>query len=211
MTGSTNAQKTPFNATQNVFVQKKIADAIQVLGKALPAKVVSIAGSIVTVSFEVNAAPFTLPQVTVPMEGCEFARPPIQAGTLGWVKSADARLGGVSGLGAGVANLTQPANLAALVFSPISNKNWSPTDDPNAYLLYGPNGFVFRNTDKDFSIVGSKSAASIIIKYGSAMLTVKDGEIDLDAPSVKINGKEFSLHDHTGVTLGSGVTGPVGP
>lgn len=129
----------------NAVAQARVADAIQKLGKALPCSVVSIpvAGvPIFTVKFEVNAAPFTLPNVTVPMFGPEWIRYPIAVGTKGVVFPADASLGGMSGLGSGVADLTSLGNLSSLVFFPIANADWAPSPDPQALWVYGPNGVV---------------------------------------------------------------------
>lgn len=146
-----NALKTPFGKSINTFAEKKVLDAIQLLGKALPASVVAVAGSIVTVKFELDS-PFTLPVVTCPLFGPEYIRYPIQAGDRGVVLPAAVRLGGVSGLGGGVADLTTPANLSALVFLPCGNKNWSGVD-PNAVTVYGPNGVVLKNTAATSTII----------------------------------------------------------
>jgi len=143
-----NAQKTWFGRDLNRFAEQKALDALQLTGKALPASVVSVAGSIVTVQFEISAAPFTLPQVTVPILGPEYIRFPTQVGDKGFVVPADARLGAMSGLGKGTASLALPANLSALVFAPFGNKDWSATDDAQAAVIYGPNGAVLRTIDK---------------------------------------------------------------
>ena len=79
---SNNAQKTPFARTQNIFAEKKIADALQLTGKALPCSVVSASGAIITVQFEIQSE-FTLPQVTIPLFGPEYIRYPIKAGDSG--------------------------------------------------------------------------------------------------------------------------------
>ena len=101
-----NAQKTPYARAINQFAEQKVLDAIQTLGKALPCHVVAIAGSIVTVQFDITNTPFTLPNVTCPMFGPEYIRYPTQVGDLGVVISADCYIGGVSGLGGGVAELS---------------------------------------------------------------------------------------------------------
>lgn len=142
-----NAQKTPFQRSMNRFAEQKALSAIQITGKSLPASVVAVDGSIVTVKFEVQSK-FTLPNVTCPLIGPEWIRYPTQIGAKGMVISADAYLGGMSGLGDGVASLGLQSNLSALVFCPFGNKNWSKTDDPNAVVIYGPNGAVIRTQDK---------------------------------------------------------------
>lgn len=141
---SDNHLKNPLLQSLNQFAQKKAISRIQELGKALPCSVVSVNGAIVTVQFNVNSE-FTLPQVTIPLFGPIYIRYPIQPGDLGIVIPADAYLGGVSGLGGGVASLTARNNLSALVFLPIGNTAWSEVD-PNAVTIYGPNGVVLRDT-----------------------------------------------------------------
>jgi hypothetical protein len=187
-----NAQKTPLARSLNLFAENKIRDAIQLLGKALPASVVAVSGSIVTVKFEVNAAPFTLPRVTIPLFGPEYIRYPIQVGDKGMVIPADARLGGISGLGKGIASLALPANLSSLIFMPIANANWDASEDPNKIVLYGPNGAVLRS------------------KSGSASVTVTDSEVQI-VGVLKINGDTYLAHKHSGVQAGGGTSGGVVP
>lgn len=168
-----NAQKTPIARTLNRFAENKVRGALSLLGQSLPASVISRAGAIVTVKFEVNAAPFTLPPVTVPLIGSEYVRLPIQAGCKGWVMTADAYLGGMSGLGGGAAGLTSRANLSMLVWSPLGNKNWDPSENDNALLLYGPDGVIIRDAAKKTTMT----------------LTVNGVTFDLQAgDSVTING-----------------------
>ena len=152
--------KTPVVFGLNTFAEKKIADAIARLGKSLPCSVVKVVSSgIVTVKFEVNAAPFTLPQVTVPILYPEYIRFPIQVGDKGACVAFDARLGGLSGLGSGVPNLSPPGNLAALAFDFLGSSAWSNTDDPQSVVIYGPNGVIIRTTAKNVALqIGSGSA-----------------------------------------------------
>jgi hypothetical protein len=147
MSSSQNAQKTPIAVSLERWGQRKVQGVIALTGKALPASVVSVVSSgIVTVKFNLTNIPYTLPNVTVPLFGPEYIRYPIQPGCLGVVFPADAYLGGVSGLGGGTADLSQRANLTALVFFPIGNKGWSATDDANAVVIYGPDGVILRDS-----------------------------------------------------------------
>lgn len=142
-----NSRKTPLARSLNAFAEAKVADAIQLLGQALPCSVVSADGGIAEVKFEVDAAPFTLPNVTVPVAGSEYYRIPLQAGDGGVVFPADARLGGISGLAPNlVPKLDKPANLSALVFFPIGNANWQP-EDPDVAVIYGPSGTTIKTKD----------------------------------------------------------------
>lgn len=154
-------QKTPIARSLEEFAQRKVQSAIDLLGMSLPASVVSITGAIVTVKIELQKTPlnpFTLPNVTVPIIGSEYIRLPIQPGCLGWVMSADAYLGGMSGLGGGVADLSMRPNLSMLVWSPIGNANWTASEDPNKLVLYGPNGAILRTLDKSVGITVDKTA-----------------------------------------------------
>jgi hypothetical protein len=82
---------------------------MQLVGKVLPATIVSQSGKMVTVSFSLTNIPFTLPQVTIPLFGPQYVRYPMQPGDRGIVIPADTYIGGMSGLGGGVADLTQPS------------------------------------------------------------------------------------------------------
>lgn len=170
---SSNAQKTHFAQGMDSFAQRKVLDALQLTGKALPCSVTAVDGSIVTVKFEVDAAPFTLPKVTIPMFGPEWIRYPTQVGDLGVVFAADVRIGNVSGLGGAAPKLDQPANLTALIFFPIANKNWTETDDPDAVVIYGPNGVIIRDRDKNCTITVDQENITIDAK---TKVTVKVGD-----------------------------------
>lgn len=165
---ASNAQKTPFARSLNVAAERRAREAIQLLGKALPASVVSVNGSIVTVSFQVNSAPWTLPQITCSLFGPEYIRYPIQPGCSGVVFPADCSLGGVNGLGSGTASVfNKPANLSALVFFPIGNANWPPPDDPDALCEYAPNGLIARDSDSNCILKVTPTGASITGPQGS--------------------------------------------
>ena len=172
------AQKTPIAASLNRFAEKKIGEAFQLYGKSLPASVVSITNSIVTVKFELSAS-FTLPQVTIPLYGPEYTRYPIQIGCKGVVVAMDASIGGMSGLGTIASpNLATPANLQSLVFLPIANQNWSNTDDPNSVLHYGPNGVILRDQAKNSFVIVTPTSVTVIgknsvtIESGSSVMTL---------------------------------------
>lgn len=211
---SNNAQKTHYVQSINRFAEKKALDAIEVLGKSLPCHVVAVSGSIVTVKFDVNSV-FTLPDVTCPMMGPEYIRYPTQVGDLGIVVSADYYIGGVSGLGGGVANLSLRANLSALVFIPIANtgkdttKNWPPTDDPNALVLYGPDGVIIRTIDKKSVITVGET--SVVIKVGdnttvtvgtdSVVISQGGDTLTIDSSNVRTSGVLQAGNGATGTIL----------
>lgn len=155
---------TPIQNSFRAGSERVFNDQEQNIGKELPCHVVgrNIAGSIVTVSFDISSA-FTLPNVTIPVFGYEYIRYPIQIGDKGTAIAFDARLGGNSGLGAGTSDLSQPGNLSALVFMPIGNINWSEVD-PNALTMYGLNGVVLRDTGSNCIIALTQNTITIIGK-----------------------------------------------
>lgn len=159
-----SAQKLPFARNIEQFTSRKIAAAMELLGQNLPASVVSVESpGTVKVKFELTNIPFTLPQVTVPVLGSEFIRLPIKPGMLGWVISASAYLGGVSGLGGGTADLMTRPNLSNVVWSPIGNTQWSVPDDTDSVVIYGPDGVILRtlNSERKVSINGTGVAVSV--------------------------------------------------
>lgn len=206
-------QKLPYALSLNRMVQRKILDAARRTGMALPCKVVDVAGSIVTLSFEVDTTQpdgtvVTLPRVTVPMFGPEYIRYPTQIGDTGVVFPASVRLGGITGLGAGLAKLfSVPGNLSTLVFFPIASKNWSAVDDPNKLVMYGPNGFELRDTNSKVQIIGDAATGVITLKNaGGAQITLNDDG------TITLNGIVWGTHEHTGVAAGSAKSGgPVSP
>ena len=194
-----NVQKTSFAKGMVNYVQGEIANQLGQLGQALPVSVVAVDNAMVTVKFEVEG-PITFPQVKVPQTISRYARPPTQVGDKGMVMAADTYLGGVSGLGGGVATYGQKMpNLSALVFVPLSNKAW-PAVDADAYNITAPNGAVIQD-DSGNSV--------ITLTPSSITLAVGGNSIVIDASGVKIMGKDFLTHKHTGVTPGGGTTGNV--
>jgi hypothetical protein len=190
--------KTPLAKSLSSFAEKKINDAFQLTGKGLPCSVVSVAGAIVTVKFEVQNIPFTLPQVTIPLFGPEYVRYPIQKGDKGTVIPFDAYLGGMSGLGGGVADLTQRANLSSLVFLPIGNKLWTSVD-PNAVTIYGPNGVVLRDTGSD-SIITLTPGSITIVAPNQIQLKTGATTMTLTPTGWSITGTNGSLSDGSHTT-----------
>jgi hypothetical protein len=145
--------------------------------------VTAVSGSIVTVKFEVNAGPITLPPVTIPVAGPEYIRYPIQVGCQGFTVSADVYIGNITGLGPATApSLAPPGNLSALVFFPIGNKNFSATDDTNAVVIYGPDGVILRDLGKKNTLTISPTQVTLTQTAGGFVITVPAGQ------AVTING-----------------------
>lgn len=183
-----NSQKTPLARSLESFTAGKVNRLNDLLGKSLPASVIGIQGSIVTVKFELTDIPFTLGPIAVPMMGAEYIRLPIQIGTKGWVMTADAYLGGMSGLGGGIANLTQRGNLSTLVWSPIANANWSAPDDPNAVVIYGPNGAIIRDLGKKNIFTLTPSEVTLALTVGGFTVTVPAGQAMTINGNLVLNG-----------------------
>lgn len=137
-----NSQKTPIVTALPGAIRRQIDYAMELVGETLPASVVEVMGSIVKVKFEVTSVN-TLPQVTVPLIGSEYIRLPIQAGCKGVVRACDASIGGMSGLGLGTADLSNPGNLSALVFEPIGNNGWTAPESADALEMYGEDDGVW--------------------------------------------------------------------
>jgi hypothetical protein len=181
-----DALKTPLSRTLSEFTVKKVLDEIRKRGTPLPGHVVSVSGSIVTVNFDVQGV--TLPNITMPVIGAEYVRLPIQEGDLGAAWPSSIYLGGVSGLGGGVADLTLRGNLSALVWIPIGNKNWAPPTDPNSLELYGPDGVILK--DEGGNVVATLNTTNgFKVTFGGHTFEITSGGIFLD-------GTLWTTHDH---------------
>lgn len=208
-------QKLPLSLSTSAAVLKRVQQAIDITGKSLPATVAQVISSgIVTVNFEMfPGAPFTLPQVTLPVHGTEYIRVPFQVGMKGYVNSADYYLGGVSGLGGGTADFSQRGNLTTLVFCPLGNTAWSTTDiDPNLLCQYGPNGV--RLMDAGRNCIMTLTATGITVTIGGTTVwtlstSANASTVNLTTTADVKTGTLTSVnaHVHTGVTTGSSDTG----
>ncbi len=214
-----------------LWIQRKLNEAaiqrakeqIFLTGWALPCRVVAVSGSIVTVSFQVDSTPWTLPRITIPKAESNWIRYPTQVGDFGYTVPADVHLGGISGLGVGTPKITaSPANLSGLVFHPVSNKGLPPSD-PNAVIAQGPNGFIGKTTSGTASSIVTNTSGTTIT-FGSVTIVVNSSGVTITSPTVTIDGAlvvtgsvtssdlvaagiSFNTHYHTGVTTGSGNTG----
>lgn len=176
----------------------RIEKALQNNGQRLPCTVTKVTGAIVEVNFEITSV-YTLPKIRVPLLGSEYVRLPIQLGCKGFVTTADAYLGGMSGLGGGTADLTPRGNLSCLVFVPIGNANWM-TVDPNSVVIYGPGGAKMMNQAGDTFI--TLTTGSISMSAGGHTLVINN-------TGVVIDGKVFLTHEHALGGEGPNPTGGV--
>lgn len=183
---NSNAQRLSFQKNVNRNAIKRASEAIQATGRALPCRVVAVNGAVVTVAFEMNTAPWNIPNITIPKAESNWIREPTQVGDLGWTVPADVYLGGVSGLGGGVADFKPVSNLSALVFQPISHSD-SPPSDQNAVINQAPNGFIAKTTTGTASSI-TLDVTGTIIKYGAVTITINASGVTIDAPVTTING-----------------------
>lgn len=199
-------QKLNFGSSMNRFAEIKVEDALQKAGKVLPVSVVKQDGNMITVAFELRDIPYVLPQVTIPLFGPQYIRYPMQPGDKGIVIPADTYLGGVSGQGGGIADLTPPANLSALVYLPISNTEWEAVDG-NVVTIYGPEGVTIRDQGSNTTFLLTPDSVTIAavdlfkVTVGSTVLTLTHGMWSITGQSGKLQDSTASTSPeimHTG-------------
>jgi hypothetical protein len=183
--------KDPLFSKLSQSQQDKIFDALMQSGKGLPCHVTAVNGALITVAFDINSI-FTLPQITVPLFGPEYIRYPIKAGDLGTCVASDACLSYTSGQGGGLADLSAPANLEALYFQPIGNKNWVGVN-PQQVTIYAPQGCLIRDTANDASI--NLTPGNVTVTIGSttfvltgSSITATTSTFTINAPTIVLNG-----------------------
>ena len=193
-----------------------VKDGQQLSGQEWPCHVVAVDGAIVTVEFDVNVGDSTPPQVICPVAESRYVRLPVQIGDTGYVASASARLGGVTDLGAGLAPLTLPSNLGALVFVPLGRKSWN-TIDANAVVIQAPNGSKILTDDGASEIIVDTN--QVRITQGDVTVTITGGVVTVTADHVVVNASDSTFSGNLivdgnvtidGNTLATGAFGIVG-
>ena len=231
-----NSQKIPVALSLHQAMNRSAENRVSLISKCLPCSVVSVEGAIITVKFEVKSDPIVLPQVKMPLFGPEYIRYPIQTGDKGFAISADAYLGQMSGLGEGTADLSIQPNLSTLSFMPCGNKNWE-TVDANAVTIYGPNGVVVRDTQKNCTLTLTPDGYTIdlgtnpldattgsitVTAGGTVTLNLGANPLNITSSLVTINGNlkvtgtidwgpsgtGAATHHHSGVATGIAQSGP---
>ncbi|EGJ7419574.1 hypothetical protein INE30_003149 [Escherichia coli] len=190
--------KLNFASSMNRFTERKIENALQKSGKVLPASVVKQTGNMITVSFELRDIPYVLPQVTIPLFGPQYIRYPMQPGDKGIVIPADTYIGGVSGQGGGIADMTPPANLSALVFLPISNTEWQGVDG-QVVTVYGPEGVTLRDSGSNTTFL-LKPDSIAISTPDSFTVTVGGTVFSLTGSKWSLSGQDGHLQDSVAST-----------
>lgn len=189
-----NFSKLWLQKTQNQLAINRASQEIQKQGRALPCRVTAVTGSIVTVEFEMDTAPWTLPPVTIPKAESPWVRMPTQVGDFGYTAPADVYLGGISGLGGGIARFLRRGNLSNLVFTPVSNSG-SPPIDQNAAQVQGPNGVINRTTTGTTSSVVTNTSGTTVT-FGANTVVVNETEIALN-----VDGGTSLVLNASGITL----------
>ena len=206
-----NALKTPYFQTFGKGVQRRITNAAELQGKALPCTVAAVTGSIVTVTFDVLTA-FTLPRVTMPTAFPKYIRVPLQPGDKGLAVPADIPIAGAAGLGGGINRATPPSNLGALLFVPVGSAAFEAVD-PMTLVLSGPNGVLLQDEAATTTVsitptaILMTNATSVAMVSGGSSVTVTPAGVAI-VGTLTINGAPYLLHTHA-VTTAPGTTGPV--
>lgn len=156
-----NNLKLPLQVSLGNIAKLGADRAINILGKSLPASVVSVNGQIVTIKFEV-LSDYNMPNIDVPLAGSEYTIEPIQQGCKGIVVAIDADVSGISGLNDNVADLFITGNLSSLVFFPIGNKKWRIVDH-NIYYATGINDLMLRDDTRQLQLSDEKAAWDTLI------------------------------------------------
>lgn len=168
-----NYSKLWVQSNLNKTATNRALEAIENTGRALPCSVVAVSGSIVTVKFEVNTGNQTLPNVTMPKAESQWFRAPTQIGDTGMTIPCDVYLGGISGLGGGIARLLQRrGNLSRLMFQPCASTAFAAAPDQNKAWVNGPAGAVLSTKDGTVSITVSES--EILFKVGGNTWSMTD-------------------------------------
>lgn len=179
---------------QNQLAINRAAQEMQKQGRSLPCRVTKVSGQIVTVEFEVDTAPQTLPPISIPKDESPWIIESTQIGDKGVTMPADVYLGGISGLGGGTANFTRRGNLSALVFVPVGNTSTTPID-PNATQVQGPNGVITRTTTGTTSEIVTNTSGTTVT-FGTNTVVVNETEIALNfggATSLVVNASGITL------------------
>ncbi len=146
----------------NAMAIGRAQQAIASTGRALPCSVVATNGALVTVKFEVQGGPWTLPHITIPKAESQWIRNPTQIGDVGLTLPADTFVGGISGQGSGIADQTKDyGNLSTLVFVPIASTKMPPTADPTKAWVNGPTGAVLSDEAQTASVTVAPNLVTV--------------------------------------------------
>jgi phage baseplate assembly protein gpV len=195
------SQKIPLAVSLANFTEQVVQEGLSGLGQVYPCTVKSVGidgdgNTVVTVNFEINpvsstGTKITFPEVTMPIAESKYIRLPVQVGDQGIAISASVRIGGITGLGTGLAPLAPASNLGALVFLPVSNTAWT-TLDPNAVVISASNGAIIR-TDDGKAII-TVASDKITIAYQTVNLVINGSNVTING-NLQVNGTINSTGD----------------
>lgn len=210
-----NNQKVPFPVSLQQVIGNSTDDSLQSLGQAYPCHVTAVNGAIVTVNFDLNAPNANYPPVTCATIGSKYVRVPIQVGDKGVCMPANARLGGVTGLGKGLAPVSLPSNLGALVFVPLGNVNWDSIDPTATVIVSATAQSIATFADSGTTLQYGSSevilnASGATLQDGGNQVVVSSSGVAING-TLTINGAPYLLHVHKLVQTGTSDSGPVGP
>jgi hypothetical protein len=171
------ASKTPLAQSLTRLATSKSQDQNALQGLSLPCTVSQVTGAIdgvtlspwiVQINFEISGK--TLPRLVVPVLAPAYIAYPIQVGDAGVALAATARLGGLSGLGAGTPAFSDlPGNLSCLGFVWLG-KTAFETPDPasiclleptgNCQALFGPTGATIQGANGNLWVEGNLGAGN---------------------------------------------------
>lgn len=197
--------KKPLNTSLPRAMRERIQDGKFIAGQEWPCTVVSVDGAIVKISFNV-ASDFTLPQVICPIAESRYVRLPIKPGDQGLAVAATARLGGVTGLGAGLAPIASPSNLGGLVFLPLGNIEWN-TIDPDAVVIQAPNGSKILTDDGASEII--VDTGQVKVTQGDVTVEITGGVVTVTADHVVVNASDSTFNGNLIVNGDVAVDGDV--
>jgi hypothetical protein len=163
-----SAQKLSFQVALGQIARNGAEKSIGLLGKGLPASIVSVNGGIAKIKFEV-LSDYNMPQIEVPIAGSEYARAPLKAGDKGIVLSCDTSIAGVCGLSTDTSDLSAAPNLSALTFFPIGNKNWQSVD-PDMYVITGRSDVMLRDNSHQLQLEDENTSWNSLISQLNTIL-----------------------------------------
>lgn len=200
-----NAQKTWYATALPAAAAAMIEQALHSAGNALPCSVVAVNGQLVKVNFLVQGAQ-TLPQIWIPIDTSIYDWMPIQVGDLGRAVGGTIYIGGVSGQGGGVANMTPRGNLSCLVFQPIANAGWTSPGNQNQRVVQGPAGVLIQTTGSNEPTI-DLTTSEVTIAMGSTNITVSAAGVIINSGTVIIDTLPASastmgqLFQHSGTVM----------
>lgn len=189
-------QKLNFQKSMSAHTRDVAADNLQIMGRTLPAVVVAQSGKMVTVSVSLNSG-FVIPELTVPLMGPQYIRYPMSKGDKGVLIPMNVYIGEMTGQ-SGIADLTVPQNLSAMVFLPFSNTEWQDVAT-DVVTMYGPEGVTLRDSASKTTFLLTPDSI-VIATPSSFKVTVGGSVLSLTDQTWSLSGINGELTDGGGTT-----------